>query len=74
MLMDAESQQVEELKAKVEAGRVELREQWERMQKENLELKVSIERLLLKHEKERHVFLNSLLMAAEEIERLKANK
>jgi hypothetical protein len=72
--MDAESQQVEELKAKVEAGRVELREQWERMQKENLELKVSIERLLLKHEKERHVFLNSLLMAAEEIERLKANK
>jgi hypothetical protein len=44
--MDAESQllaekdaEIDRLEAKVEAVRVELRQQWERMQKENLALK-----------------------------------
>jgi hypothetical protein len=50
--MDAESQllaekdaEIERLEAKVEAVRVELRQQWDRMQKENLALKAEIERL-----------------------------
>jgi uncharacterized small protein (DUF1192 family) len=37
--------EIARLKAKLEAGRVELRQQWERMRDENLALKAEIERL-----------------------------
>jgi hypothetical protein len=38
-LLEQKDAEIARLKAKVEAGRVELRQQWERMQKENLALK-----------------------------------
>lgn len=74
MLMDAESQYVEDLKAE----NARLREALEAIDDhgralsfvETLKAKqADIEMLLLKHEKERHVFLSSLLIAAEALEK-----